>query len=345
MELEEAIAQHVADWNTAVVERDVLGTQVPAQIAGAFQRFCRQHLHAEAGDCLFYRSSVGCVAGLTLDDGRAVVVKAHQPGQREARLAACQRVQRSLHARGFPAPEPLVAPVPFGLGFAVAERYLHEGEVRDAHDRAVRRLLANGLHAIAASASPPERFRDLGGAWFTALGDRLWPRPHNAHFNFEQSAQGAEWIDALARRARAVPLAGELVVGHFDWRAEHVLVSQGRITTAYDWDSLHLEREPVVVGAVAHAFTARWDGVQPTVEPTPSLEEMRGFVADYESARGRDFDAAERKLLWSSCVYSTAYTARCEHSLASDGDWHPSYRTFGQLLREVGEELLGAPSM
>jgi len=48
------------------------------------------------------------------------------------------------------------------------------------------------------------------------------------------------------------------VIGHFDWRIEHVRLDDGRIVTSYDWDSLNAEREPVLVGATAHAFTADW---------------------------------------------------------------------------------------
>jgi len=322
---------------TAVLERDVLGTEDPAVAAAMIERFCQEHLGAPVVDALFYVSSIGCVAGVVLGDGRRVVVKAHQPDKTAARLHACQSVQRLCAERGFPAPRPLLPPTPLGRGLAVVETYLREGDIGDRHDPTVRRALAEGLATFTGLVRPTEA-PGLGGAWFSTLGERLWPRPHNALFDFESTAQGAEWIDALATRARAVPLAGSLAVAHFDWRVEHVLLRRGRISAVHDWDSLHVEREPVAVGAVASAFTARWDR-QPPPEPAPSLEEKRAFVADYERARGRSFTPAERLVLWASCVYSTAYIARCAHAL-DPRDTLGRNRAFPDALREHGATLL-----
>jgi hypothetical protein len=55
-----------------------------------------------------------------------------------------------------------------------------------------------------------ERCRALTG--LEALGQsnmqrrpgELWPRPHDGRFDFEATATGAEWIDAIALAARLV---------------------------------------------------------------------------------------------------------------------------------------------
>jgi len=50
-----------------------------------------------------------------------------------------------------------------------------------------------------------------------------------------------------------------------------------RIVAAFDWDSLHKEREPALVGYTAHAFCADW--TRADIVPVPTLDEARAFVA------------------------------------------------------------------
>ena len=322
--------------DACAVERDVFGTADPAAIASAVDRFCRERLRAAIAAGLFYRSSIGCVFGLQLDDGVRVVLKAHQPDKSAARLAGCQRVQAALHARDFPCPEPLLAPAPLGRGLAVVERHLERGERADAHEPAVRDELAARLHELIAVARAARLGRDLGGSWFGALPpQQLWPRPHNPRVDFERSAAGAEWIDALARRARAVPLAGERTLGHFDWRIEHFRFERGRISSVYDWDSLHFEREPIAAGTAAYGFTADWD--RQDVFPAPTLDEIRAFLESYERARGRAFAEEERRTAHAACVYALAYHARYQHAGGGRGA-RPC--AFIELLREAGPALL-----
>jgi hypothetical protein len=177
----------------------------------------------------------------------------------------------------------------------------------------------------------------LGSSWFTALGHRLWPTPHSPLFDFEATAEGAQWIDELARRSRQVAPAGRRVVAHFDWRAEHFLFEGDRIATVYDWDSLHFDHEPIAVGAAAHAFTAQRD--DDTVPPAPSGDEILEFIDDYERARGRRFDRQERRACHASSVYSLAYTSRCGHCL-DPHEHNLRSSAFRRTLREAGPRLL-----
>jgi hypothetical protein len=66
------------------------------------------------------------VIGLRLADGRAVLVKV-RPGS--PRLAACVAFQRRLFESGYPCPEPLTGPIPFGDDIATAEAYVPGGAV------------------------------------------------------------------------------------------------------------------------------------------------------------------------------------------------------------------------
>ena len=246
-----------------------------------------------------------------------------------------------------------------GHGHATLEALLDRGEPADAHDPAVRRELARRLAELARiattigdrRAAPGVLDRQaLGGSWFTGVAQgRVFPEPHSRLFDFEATRAGAEWIDALAAEARRAPLVGDRVVGHFDWRVEHARFEGGSLVAAYDWDSLHCELEPIMVGANAHAFTADWTEEPrrdprsgPAARPAPTEDEIRAFIADYEEARGGPFDAAERRLVAASCVYSIAYTARCGHALDPDAS-SPRHRAFRDLLRSAGRSLLDAP--
>jgi hypothetical protein len=116
-----------------------------------------------------------------------------------------------------------------------------------------------------------------------------------------------------------------------------VLFAGARPVAAFDWDSLQKRREPALVGAVAHAFCADWSRNE-TIAPAPTLDEARAFVAAYESARGRPFDARERRLLAGSFAYACAYTSRCGHALGQDDREVPG--TFMHLLHREGSRLL-----
>ena len=144
--------------------------------------------------------------------------------------------------------------------------------------------------------------------------DQLWPEPHEARFDFVASARGAEWIDELASaaRQRLANSSGKLVVAHADWRAEHVRFDHGEIVASYDWQSLAVGSEPALLGQIGHGFTADWSIDQE--RRTPTLEEFREFITDYEAARGEHFSRAERQTINAAWVYPNAYGARCEHS-------------------------------
>jgi hypothetical protein len=277
------------------------------------------------------------VTGLELDDGRRVVVKAHRPGRSAERLGVCQAVQELMRARGLAAPEVLVTPRPLGAAHGTAESLLAGGATPNGRDPEVRAQMARALVAFVRTVLPAEA--PLGPSWFTALSaDRLWPRPHSPIFDFDKSAPGAEWIDELARRARTVPRAGSEVVGHFDWRVEHLRMERERIVAIYDWDALHVDAEPIVVGCAAHAFTCSWNDRRPSAPPT--VEEARAFAADYQRARGSPFNADEARCLASAYVFATAYSARCTHALGSEPGRGAVYiatlKAFGQQVLESG---------
>jgi hypothetical protein len=157
-------------------------------------------------------------------------------------------------------------------------------------------------------------------------------------FDIEKTAKGAEWIDAFAERARqAEAHGGKPVIGHADWRVEHLRFQDGKIVATYDWDSLAFCPETELVGISAHAFSADWslEGIR----HIPAADDIRAYVTDYEQARGRPFSKHERNSLYATCVYCIAYGARCMHSLdPGKREWEEN--TWPYLLRADGEALL-----
>jgi hypothetical protein len=295
------------------VVRDVFADSSPGGIEAEVDDFCRRTLGSGIAQAEFFEASVGSVCGLTLQDSRRVVVKAHAPDASFRFLRAVQTIQRHLVADGFPGPEPLVEPTPLGAGVAIVETLLDRGASPDGHDPAVRRVLAAALSRLVERCRPLVELEGLGEHAMTVPPGEVWPTPHDRRFDFVGTAAGAEWIDAIAVRAQRIRDAspGELVVGHSDWRVQHVRFADGDVTAVYDWDSLMLMSEPQAVGSAAYGFTMNWATGDLRL---PTVKEGSAFVAEYEEARGRPFSPAERRSARASLVYTMAYTARCEHS-------------------------------
>jgi Phosphotransferase enzyme family len=309
-------AAFAAEGDVPHVVRAVFTDPTPAGIGAAVEGFCERALGAPVATAELFAASVGSVHGLRLGDGRRVVVKVHPPRASVAYLEAMQAVQRHLAAAGFPAPAPLAPPTPLGRSVATAETLLDCGAPPDGRVPAQRRAMAAGLAELVALARPLTGLAGLRENIMAPRPGALWPTPHDGRFDFAATTAGAEWIDRIATEARELRdrrPAGEEVVGHTDWRAEHLRFADGRLTAVHDWDSLAVLPEPALVGSVAHAFPANWAvGEAPA---TPTKEEALGFVADYEAARaGGPFSAEERERARAALVYTMAYTARCEHS-------------------------------
>lgn len=305
----ETVAAFLDGWPGPWTEDELFGTHDPEAVGEAFARFCLAELGSPAAAGIFYEASIGCVAGLELVDGRRVVVKAHSPASPQGFLEAAVRIQAALVQHGFPAPAPLLGPRPFGRTHATAEQLVDEGDYRDAHDPPVRAALAQALARLVTLTSDLPR-HGLEREQQTLPPGVLWPRPHHRMFDFEATRAGTEWIDGLATQAKELlGSPGECVVGHMDFTVKQCRFVGDELRIVYDWDSLGLMPEPEIVGNTAAHFTTTWKLEAPLI-PTP--DEARAYVAEYERARGGEFDRAERVRLGAQAVYSLAYGARCE---------------------------------
>lgn len=70
------------------VERLIFGTEDESEISHLVARFISDRVGLGVRETLFKRTSVGTVVGLELEDGRRVVLKAHQARQSIAFLRA-----------------------------------------------------------------------------------------------------------------------------------------------------------------------------------------------------------------------------------------------------------------
>lgn len=324
---------------TGSVEALAFGTEDPAAIDAAVEAFCVVHLGAAPAEVLFAATSTGVVRGLRLTDGRRVVVKAHAPDETGAALRAIAAVQRRHVAAGFPCPEPLLEPAPLGSGLATVETLCDAGTFRDTHDPGCRGLIAQALawHLRIARACglPPA----LARTWSLYAGEALWPpRAHSPRFDFAATADGAEWIDAIAARARPLALAlapAPRVLGHADWSGKHFRFDAGAITAVYDWDSLAIRTEAAIVGNAAMTFTTNFE--LPGVALAPAPEEVRAFVEDYDAERATPLSRRERAQIAACATFLAAYTARCEHSLGvpvAPGGFRAALREHGAAYLE-----------
>jgi phosphotransferase family enzyme len=335
------IARQLASWgfDDLPLERELFGSADPETIARSVDAQCRTRLGAGIDHYDFFDSSSGTVHGVTLTDGRGVVVKGHRAAVSPRYLEVVAGVQRDLADRGFPAPRPLAGPVAVGPGHLTIEEMLRCDTRADGHDPAIRAVIAAGLAEFVDRARDHrEAFGEVSHPMRTPDGG-IYPLPHSARFDFAATAAGAEWIDTLATRAnvimRGVP-DGEWVVAHGDWRLGNVCVADGRLRAVYDWDSVQLQREPIVVASAVVTFSVDWS--RPAGEWFPSPQEMAAFVVEYERARSRSFTASERRLLAASMVASLAYGARCEH--ADPGEPPVGDDCQGALLARLGAPLL-----
>jgi hypothetical protein len=267
-------------------------------------RWCREHLGSGVAVVRWFNEGTGVVWGVDLHDGRAVVVKAHRSGfVPDEHLVAFVEVQHRIAALHPWAPMPLAGPAPLGDRVATAETLLADGV--PASDP---QTMATALHALvgAAGGPPPGLFP----MWSFST---LWPPPHQEHIDLH--APGGEWIDRIAADARTrlqAPSGTPVVVGHVDWRCEHVLVDRetAALRAVHDWDSLTAGPESWIAGAASACFTVDFHARDGSPARWPSPSESEAFIAAYDPAGRLDIGQAR-----AAGDYHLAYIARCVHSV------------------------------
>jgi hypothetical protein len=167
--------------------------------------------------------------------------------------------------------------------------------------------MAGALRDLVADSGPPP-----AGLFRLWSFSELWPPPHQPHIDLE--APGGGWIDRIAAAARDRMRAASSappVVGHLDWRCEHVLVDPGTnvVLAVHDWDSLTTGPEAWLAGAASVCFTVDFHAADGSAARWPSPSESAAFLEAYDPT-GR-LDGAQVR---AAGDYHLAYIARCVHS-------------------------------
>lgn len=318
---ESVIADELADW-APVLRQQLLGGAGAHALEAELERL-------GAVRCFFFEGSVGALFGVELGDGTRLAVKLHQEHARVDDLLAVQRVQAQLAANDFPCPAPLLEPTPFLGRLATGEAWRDEGEHAapgDARRAVFAALLARQIDLCASLHVPALRTR-------IPNEERLWPRPHNALFDFDATGAGAEWIDEIAREAKERHRGGPVVIAHQDWTFKHIRWNGNEPAVVYDWDSVSQDNESIAVGAAAAMHTYPSGYVNGW---TSSVDDAGAFLDAYEAVRPL---GAARRAAEAHAVYAIAYTSRCEHALDLSRDFDPVTHARG-VLREFAERLL-----
>ncbi len=338
--VDRVIADETARWQTTAIEESVFGTGDASEIAELIDRFCQRHLGSPTLECLFYRSSVGCVIGIELANHERIVLKAYQERWPKGFLDAVGTVQQHLAAQNFPCAVPVLAATPLHdrSNLVIAETWLPDPGMVPLHGPKAQVISAEGL------ARQIELCRELGdlrGLSEHPQGEsagQLYPVPHSPLFDFVGTSSGAEWIDSYAARGQGQRRLDttQPIVAHTDWCARNVRIVED-LVAVYDWDSLALVCESTAVGQAAAIWSVT---SEPGGTNFPSAGQIATYISQYEAASGRSFDVEQWRAAGGAACYLLAYIARCEHSLAVVGRARPDQHGASARLRSDGLSLL-----
>ncbi len=281
-----------------------MSPRAPAVDPARLARWCTEHLGSPPAAEIFRSGYLSAVVGLRLADDRAVVVKVRPESPR---IAACVEVQRRMFHAGYPCPQPLTGPAPFGHDVATAEAYVPGGAMFPSADHAARAFAEAFARLIRLAPRPAEvPGLDPAPSWaaWNHSGDRPWPCPDDPDVNLNDVAAPG-WIDDAGRRARDRLRASEseAVIGHCDWLAANLRWTGDELLVVHDWDSMTADSEAVLVGFAAALYSTV------SADELATVEDTERFLDAYCHARGREFSTDELG------VWTRAYDAKYQHTV------------------------------
>jgi Phosphotransferase enzyme family len=312
-----------SDEQASGIERALFGAADRGTIDGWLSRHLRARLGVNPAHIVFRSGRIAAVYGVTLSDGRQVAVKVHPRPADLPYLSTVMACQQRLADAGYPCPRPLDGPATTDGLTAVIETLLTDGKRGNGHEPSIRRAIAQALF---------EQLELLRGAAAGGLGagapawshyeNGPWPEPHDPLFDFSITPQAFAWLDELARRAAGVlEQAGPSdAIAHADWSCGNLRFRDEQVSSSYDWDSLAVAPEPVLVGLSAGSFTS--GSIAGSSAPTPA--EVTGFIRDYEEVRTHPFGESEQEAAAAAVTWVLAYNARCQLSFLPPGEPPPS---------------------
>jgi hypothetical protein len=304
------------------------GPELPAEIG----TWCLSELGAAPVTPVLTAGHLSRVYGVTLTDGRQIVIKVRA---RADRIPGCWAVQRQLAAAGFPCPEPLAGPAVIGPAIVTAEALITDARAL-APTTATVPEFAGLLAWLVRLAPPPQSCGPLGPAppWVGwDHGERgTWPLPDDLDGDLNDS-DGPVIVESAGRRLRARLRSVDLdpVVGHLDWEAHNLLWRDGAPAAVLDFDSIGVRPGAAIAGAAAAVFPSLGDTVAATIEQSEQ------FLTAYQAASGREFTATERQVAWAAGAWVLAFNARKEAARMSRGPHQDVLAADGaERLRRAG---------
>jgi hypothetical protein len=209
----------------------------------------------------------------------------------EERIDGCARVQRRLHAQGFPVANVLGGPVRRQGQVITIESYVPGGRIITSGPGLARRY-ADLYLRVAAAAPSPEMAAGLDPApgWIrydlVDWDDRAlrWP-PRDDDGGDLNTAQLPRELEDVMRRAceRLQADTSPRQVRHLDLQPQNVRwTPDGRLLVVHDCDSFGLATEGVSVGLAAEHYTCAG---RPLTEPT--LKQSDAFLREYQDLARR----------------------------------------------------------
>ena len=267
--------------------------------------WCRRHLGCGIAGDRFRTGWQSAVAGLELEDGRAVVVKV-RPDRGTA--AGCDAVHRHLWQAGFPCPEPLVPPTPFGRWSATAEVFVDGGVMRhgDAHQPGdFARLLVALVRLAPDPSSVPTLAPPPSWVWWSHRSAGRWPPAVTEGEIDMEAIREPGWLRDVAAAVGARLAACDLpvMVGHADWESQNIRWQGRRPHVVHDWDSACALPEAAFAGLASSVFTATDD------DRPATFDQSEAFLAAYAEERGRPWSRDEEEVAWCAGLWVTAYNA------------------------------------
>jgi hypothetical protein len=270
------------------------------------REWCAVASGAEVNSVLFRSGHLATVLGLSLSDGREVVVKVRPD---DVRVRAVTLVQNRLFEAGYPCPQVLAGPSSVGHSVLTAETFMPAGTLQsepppiDETAALLAQLvrLAGDVDDVPALAAPlPWLAWDHGGS-------EVWPTPDDLDLNLNHPP-GPAWLEVAAIRIRRRLSAdrGPRRIGHGDWEAHNLGWEDDRPTVVYDWDSLVIRSEPALAGAAATVFPSRTGG-----PIAATLDQSVRFLDAYQR-RTTSWDADDLNTAWAAGLWVLLFNARKE---------------------------------
>jgi hypothetical protein len=318
-------------------ERAVYGSVTSSALRAFLDGWARDRLGSPIIEVRFRAGRIDVVWGVELEDGLAVVIKTHRSPVDLGATRAAHEAQRVLATAGFPCAVPLAGPEEV-RGVVLTAETLVAGQIPDGRVPANRLLLAGGLaRHIDVLRDRPDLARRAGpGPSWCQYQAGPWPVPHDTLVDFRSTPCGFEWLDAFGQRAVDQILrhrdADRVVVGHADWYAGNVAVSEAGLVGTFDWE-LVADTEAVIAGFAAACYAASSTGSEGLSTP----EEVADFLRDYEVASGAPLSERERRAAAGSAAWILAFNARWQVALIPHGLYDESIVS---LVRSRGEDYL-----